>query len=95
MNLILTYIKRQIINLRIRIIQGYHAYIRKLYLNNEQRKETSKILLRVCEVIVIALIARPFIPGLEKVLTIKDNMYGILLLLFLYLGAMKLLKGSK
>jgi len=66
-----------------------------LYLNDEQQKETAKILLRVCEVIVITLIARPFIPGLEKELTIDDNIYGLLVLLLLYLIAMFLIKKEK
>lgn len=58
----------------------------------EQRKETARVLLNVCHVIALGLIASPFIPGLAKRLALEDTIYGIFLVLFLYLLAMRLLK---
>ena len=58
----------------------------------EQRQETAKVFLRVFEVIFIALIACPFIPGIAKRLTMNNTIYGYLLVLILYLSAMRLLR---
>jgi capsule polysaccharide export protein KpsE/RkpR len=61
----------------------------------EQRKETAKMLVGVCQVIILAIIASPFIPELAKKPNLYDTLYGLLVFLFLYLVAMGLLKENK
>lgn len=64
--------------------------------NLEQRKETAKVLLGVCQTIVLAIIASPYIPAIVKKLTIwDDNIYGSIASFILYLLSMRLLKEKK
>ncbi|MGH7203155.1 MAG: hypothetical protein ACREHC_01785 [Candidatus Levyibacteriota bacterium] len=61
-------------------------------ISHEQRTETAKLLMNICQVIVLAILARPFIPELAKNLTFYDNMYGAILVIILFLVAMRLLR---
>jgi hypothetical protein len=63
--------------------------------NYEQRKETAKMLLGICQIIILAIIAGPFIPDLAKRLTLIEIIYGFILITLLYLIAMRLLKEVK
>jgi hypothetical protein len=64
-------------------------------LNTEQKKETAKLFLGICQVVVLAIIAGKFIPGLEKNFTLYDNVYGTLLIVTSYFAGMLLLKEKK
>jgi hypothetical protein len=61
----------------------------------EQRKETAKFLLGICQVVVLAIIAGPFVPGLVKQPSVWNNIYGAIGSMILYLIAMRLLKEEK
>lgn len=63
-------------------------------LNREQRLETAKLLLSVCQFVILGIFASPFVPGLAA-LTFLDRIYGTLLVSVLYLLAMVLLKEVK
>ncbi len=61
-------------------------------LNEDQRKETAHVLLSVCQVVLIALLASPFLPQVADKLGFWDRLYGAILDLGLYLIAMRLLR---
>jgi hypothetical protein len=50
------------------------------------------MLLGVCQVVILAVIASPFIPELAKTPSWSDNIYGFVIIIFLYLIAMRLLR---
>jgi hypothetical protein len=57
----------------------------------DQRKETAKLFLGVCQIVVIALFAAPFVPEFAKHLSSGEIAYGAILITLLYLTAMKFL----
>lgn len=70
-------------------------WLDKRIYNRDQSKETAKMLLRICEVILIAIFAGQYISPIAKKLTIWDNAYGFILAILLYAGAMLLLVQNK
>lgn len=60
--------------------------------NEDQRKETAKLLLRIAEIVILGILATPFLPEVSQWLTLSDRMYGILLAGSFYILAMRLLR---
>lgn len=61
-------------------------------LNDDQRKETAHVLLSVCQIVLVALLASPFLPEVADKLGFWERFYGAILDLILYLVAMRLLR---
>lgn len=70
-------------------------WTRRMVFTDDQRKETAKMLLGICEVIILAIVAGPYIAPVAKKLTFWDNVYGFTFSAFLYLVSMRRLRGGK
>ena len=62
--------------------------------NRTQRIETAKMLLGICEVILLAIIAGPFIDPLANRLTAWDTLVGTIIAGIVYFLAIKLLQDQ-
>ncbi len=67
----------------------------KLIISDQQRIETAKMLLGICQVFLLAIVAGPYISPIAKKLTFWDNVYGLINSLIIYIISMILLKRKE